>query len=123
MVERLPSAQGVILGSWDPVPHQTPHREPASSSANVSASLITHNPKLFLFCFVYKRSFTVSKKKRAIPQYIKKLWKHLAGVDVPSTGGNKSPFASTLLLPGNIQEWRWVPSFQKALGVVLYTNN
>ena len=35
----LPSAQGVILGSWDQVPHQAPHREPASPSACVSASL------------------------------------------------------------------------------------
>ena len=32
-------AQGVILGSWDQVPHRAPHREPASPSACVSASL------------------------------------------------------------------------------------
>ena len=38
-VEHLPSAQGVILGSWDQVPHQTPCMEPASPSAYVSASL------------------------------------------------------------------------------------
>ena len=39
MVERLPSAQGVILGSWDQVLHQAPRRESASLSACVSASL------------------------------------------------------------------------------------
>ena len=38
-VERLPLAQGVILGSWDPVPHGAPHREPASLSAYISAPL------------------------------------------------------------------------------------
>ena len=27
VVERLPSAQDVILGSWDRVPHQAPCRE------------------------------------------------------------------------------------------------
>ena len=30
VVEHLPLAQVVILGSWDQVPHQAPHREPAS---------------------------------------------------------------------------------------------
>ena len=30
VVERLPSAQGVIPGSWDQVLHRAPHREPAS---------------------------------------------------------------------------------------------
>ena len=39
VVEHLPLAQVMILGSWDQVPHQDPHREPASSSAYVSASL------------------------------------------------------------------------------------
>ena len=38
-VERLPSAQGVILESQDRVPHQAPCMEPASPSACVSASL------------------------------------------------------------------------------------
>ena len=38
-VEHLPLAQGVILGSWGRVSHQAPHREPASPSAWVSASL------------------------------------------------------------------------------------
>ena len=38
-VEHLPSAQGVILGSQGQVPHWAPHREPASHSACVSASL------------------------------------------------------------------------------------
>ena len=31
-VERLPLAQGVIPGSWDQVPHQALHGEPASLS-------------------------------------------------------------------------------------------
>ena len=39
MVEHLPSAQVVIPGSWDGVLNQAPHREPASPSACVSASL------------------------------------------------------------------------------------
>ena len=38
-VERLPSAQGLILESWDRVPHQAPYMEPASPSACVSAPL------------------------------------------------------------------------------------
>ena len=39
MVEHLPLAQVVIPGSWDQVPHQDPHREPASPFAYASASL------------------------------------------------------------------------------------
>ena len=39
VVECLPLAQVVILGSWDRVPHQAPRREPASPSACVSASI------------------------------------------------------------------------------------
>ena len=39
VVECLPSAQGVIPESGDPVPHQDPCEEPASPSAYVSASL------------------------------------------------------------------------------------
>ena len=39
VVEHLPLARGVILGSWDRVPHRAPHREPASPSACVSISL------------------------------------------------------------------------------------
>ena len=39
VVEHLPLAQVVILGSWDQVLHRSPHREPASPSAYVSASL------------------------------------------------------------------------------------
>ena len=38
-VGRLPLAQVVIPGSWDQVLHWAPHREPASTSACVSASL------------------------------------------------------------------------------------
>ena len=34
-----PSAQGVILGTWDRVPCQAPGMEPASPSACVSASV------------------------------------------------------------------------------------
>ena len=30
VVEHPPSAQVVIPGSWDRIPHQIPHREPAS---------------------------------------------------------------------------------------------
>ena len=35
VVERLPSAQGVILESWNQVPCQAPFREPASSTLPV----------------------------------------------------------------------------------------
>ena len=42
VVECLPLAQVVILGSWDQVPHQALHGEPASSSAYVSASFYVH---------------------------------------------------------------------------------
>ena len=35
VVEHLRSAQGVILGSWDGVPHWAPHRDPVSPSAYV----------------------------------------------------------------------------------------
>ena len=38
-IERLPLAQGMILESWDQVPHQASCVEPASPSACVSASL------------------------------------------------------------------------------------
>ena len=39
VIEHLPSAQGVIPGSWDRAPHRAPLMEPASPSACVSASL------------------------------------------------------------------------------------
>ena len=38
-VERLSSVLGVILESWDRVPHRAPYLEPASLSASFSASL------------------------------------------------------------------------------------
>ena len=37
--EHLPLAHFVILGSWDQVLPQGPHREPASSSVYVTTSL------------------------------------------------------------------------------------
>ena len=37
--KHLPLAQGMILQSWDLVPHWAPCMEPASPSAYVSASL------------------------------------------------------------------------------------
>ena len=39
VVERLPLAHGVILETWDRVPHQGLCMEPAPLSAYVSASL------------------------------------------------------------------------------------
>ena len=39
VVEPLPLAQVLILGSWDQVPYQAPRRKPASPSVYVSASL------------------------------------------------------------------------------------
>ena len=38
-VEHLPLVQGMILGLWDGVPHQAPHRESASPSACLCLSL------------------------------------------------------------------------------------
>ena len=38
VVEYLPLAQVMILGSWNQVLHRAPHRESASPSAHVSAS-------------------------------------------------------------------------------------
>ena len=38
-----PSAQGVILESWDRVPHRAPYEEPASSFAYVSACVSLMN--------------------------------------------------------------------------------
>ena len=38
VVERLPSAQVMILASWDRVLHGASHREPASPSASVCVS-------------------------------------------------------------------------------------
>ena len=40
VVEHLPLAQVVILGSWDRVLYWAPRRDPASSSACVSDSLM-----------------------------------------------------------------------------------
>ena len=42
VVERLPLAQVMILGSWDRVLIWAPCKEPASLSAHVSASLCSH---------------------------------------------------------------------------------
>ena len=39
----LPSAHGLILGTWDRVPHWDPYMEPASPSACVSA--FPHTPQ------------------------------------------------------------------------------
>ena len=39
VVEHLPLAQLMILGSWDQVLHPAPHRKPASPSAYISAFL------------------------------------------------------------------------------------
>ena len=46
VVERLPSAQGVILETWDRVPCQAPCMEPASPSACVSASLCVSHEQI-----------------------------------------------------------------------------
>ena len=43
VVKRLPSAQGMILESWDQVLHQAPCMELVSPSACVSASLSLMN--------------------------------------------------------------------------------
>ena len=40
VVEHLPSTQGVILESWDGVPHQAACGEPASLSASLHVSLM-----------------------------------------------------------------------------------
>ena len=43
----MPLAQGVILGSWDWVPHQAPCVQPASPFAFVSVSLMSKKNKIF----------------------------------------------------------------------------
>uniref|UniRef100_A0A8C0T6Z2 Uncharacterized protein n=1 Tax=Canis lupus familiaris TaxID=9615 RepID=A0A8C0T6Z2_CANLF len=56
MVERLPLAQGRILESWDPVPHQAPCREPASPlSACVSAFLSVLTLMPLIPCLFFQR--------------------------------------------------------------------
>ena len=45
MVEHLPLAHVMILRSCNLVPHQVPHREPASPSAYVSVSLMNKEIK------------------------------------------------------------------------------
>ena len=40
VVDHLPSAQVVIPGFWDQVPHRVPHSEPAYVSASLSVSLM-----------------------------------------------------------------------------------
>ena len=59
VVEVLPLAQGMILGSWDQVPHQAPYREPASPSVYVSASLYVSlmNKNIFLKNLKKKKIF------------------------------------------------------------------
>ena len=39
-VGRLPSAEGVTLGSWDRVLHLAPHKEPGSPSACASVPVL-----------------------------------------------------------------------------------
>ena len=62
VVECLPLAQSMILGSWDRVPHQDPHREPASPSAYIPASLcvslMNKYINFFFFFFLRIRSLT-----------------------------------------------------------------
>ena len=70
VVEHLPLAQCVILGSWDWVPHWVPLGEPASPSACVSASLSLSlmNKKILFF---FKRIFLEEqwrKKKNKMKQ-------------------------------------------------------
>ena len=54
-VKCLPSAQGVILESWDQVPHRAPCMEPASPSAYVSASLCVSFMNKYIKSFKRKR--------------------------------------------------------------------
>ena len=46
--KRLPSAQSVILETWDRVPRQAPCMEPASPSACVSVSVSLSHLSLYL---------------------------------------------------------------------------
>ena len=62
-VERLPSAQGVILGSRDRVLHRAPCREPASPSASLCVSHEQVNKIFFLIKInkIWRDECTVTK--------------------------------------------------------------
>ena len=78
MVEHLPSAQGVILGSQDRVPHHPPFGEPASPSAYVSASAslcISHEKINKIFKSQKERTNTVRRDEEEHYFIIKKTIK------------------------------------------------
>ena len=61
-----PSAQGVILETWDRVPCRAPCMEPVSTSACVSASL----------CLSWINKYNPLKKKKEITEgYVLNLWR------------------------------------------------
>ena len=67
VVEHLPSAQVMILGFWDRVPHQAPQREPASPSAYVSVSLMNKLKKKYTVSLVFTSCKISLAKKRLSP--------------------------------------------------------
>ena len=70
-MERLPQAQVVTSGSWDPVLHRAPCLEPASPSACVSASLRASLMNTYdLFFFFLKLA---SEKENIMPTGIHML--------------------------------------------------
>ena len=104
MVEHLPLAQGVILGSQDRVPHRPPLGEPASPSAYVSASAslcISHEKINKIFKSQKERTNTVRRDEEEHYFIIKKTIKikqlniYAANMGVPKYGNQ---------IPTNVQE-------------------
>ena len=115
VVEHLPSAQVMIPGSWDRVPHGDPCRESASPSAYVSASLcvclswINKILKKFLRVTLrIKKKWEVEKNSRRME---KALYFSIFCATFFSTFWARGPTYSFYIGTWQlyIQTWFWVP--------------
>ena len=67
VVEHLPSAQVVIPGSWDGVPHRAPRVEPASPSACVCLPLsVSHKQTNKQTNKIFKKKATRDMRKNGL---------------------------------------------------------